>query len=101
METFSEDSLEDLTDEEVQNIIESINPEQLTDEQAEAIAEALSTAPDEVKESFEEEINVFGGQFDSYVPVGSAVPVGTRRVIVAASAAIAAAPAPTARRKGA
>jgi hypothetical protein len=35
----------------------------------------------------ESEINVFDGAIDTYVPLGSAVDVGTRRVVVAAATA--------------
>ncbi len=45
----------------------------------------MSDAPDEVKEQFEEQINIYGGQFDSYVPIGSVIPVGQRRTVVAVS----------------
>jgi len=36
-----------------------------------------------VRESFEEEINVFAGVFDDYVAVGSTIDVGTRRSVIA------------------
>lgn len=100
-ETFSESALEELTDEQVSELIDTIDPEQLTEEQAEALSAALSDAPDDVKQEFEAQINVFGGQFDSYVPTGSTISVGERRVVVAATAAVFAAPAatPSARRK--
>ena len=61
----------------------------LTDEEAEQIVEAVQGANEEVRESFETEINIFGaGNFDIYVPVGSAVDVGTRRVIIAATTVV-------------
>jgi hypothetical protein len=48
----------------------------------------------------ESEINVFQGAIDTYVPLGSSVPIGTRRVIIGASAlAIFSAPVPVSRRK--
>jgi hypothetical protein len=36
-----------------------------------------------VKESFEEEINVFAGVFDTYTAIGSSIDVGTRRSVIA------------------
>lgn len=96
---FSEAVLEDLSDEQVAELIDAIVPGELTDEQAVALSEALTNAPDDVKEEFESQIDVFGGQFDTYVPTGSTVSVGTRRVVVAAAAASFAMPTPTSSRK--
>ena len=49
----------------------------------------MKDASDEVKDAFEEEVNIFGNEnFDSYVPTGSAIDVGQRRVLVAAGAAM-------------
>lgn len=96
---FSEEVLNELSDDQVAELIDSIVPEALSDEQAAALSEALSNAPDSVKEEFEQQINVFGGQFDTYVPTGSKVSVGARRVIVAAAAASFATPVPTSSRK--
>jgi hypothetical protein len=58
--------------------------EALTETQLEELVVAVQSAPDEVRESFEEEIDIFGsGAVDSYVPLGSTVPVGTRRALIA------------------
>lgn len=51
-----------------------------------AIVKALDNAPEEVKEEFEAEINVFEGAFDDYTPTGSNVTVQQRRTIVAVTA---------------
>lgn len=96
---FSEAVLEELSDEQVVELIDAIVPDELTDEQAVALSEALTNAPDDVKEEFESQIDVFGGQFDTYVPTGSTVSVGARRVVVAAAAASFAMPTPTSSRK--
>jgi hypothetical protein len=85
-EVFSEENLESLSDEQITELISNIEDSDLTDEQAELLAEALTNAPDSVKEEFEEQINIFGGQFDSYVPTGSNISVGERRVLIAATA---------------
>jgi hypothetical protein len=80
------DKLEALTDEEVVALIDGIAEADLTDEQADAIAVALSDAPDDVKEEFESQVDVFSGQFDSYVALDSLISVGKRRVVIAATA---------------
>lgn len=96
-ELLSNEVLVELTDAQTEALISSIAEADLTDEQAEQIALTLSEAPDGVKEEFESQINVFDGQFDSYVPTGSNVSVGVRRVIVAATAVVFAMPTPTTR----
>jgi hypothetical protein len=96
---FSEEVLSELSDEQVTQLIDAIVPSELSDEQASALSEALTDAPDDVKEEFQDQINVFGGQFDNYVPTGSAVSVGARRAIVAATAVIFAMPAPVTRKQ--
>lgn len=92
---FSEDVLNELSDDQITQLIDAIDPSALSDDQAQALSEALTNAPTDVKQEFESQINVFGGQFDSYVPTGSVVSVGARRVIVAATAVVFAMPAPT------
>jgi len=90
------EQLTQLTPDEVDNLLADIERAELTDEQAQQIAVALSSAPESIKAAFEAEINVFGGQFDAYVPVGSTVDVGTRRTLVAATAATTVLPGPAA-----
>jgi len=78
-----------------EKVLESIDGEQAT----EIFDAAVQEAPTEVREAMESEINVFQGAIDTYVPLGSSVPIGTRRVIIGASAlAIFCAPVPTSRR---
>lgn len=66
---------------------------ELTQEEEAALVEAVTNAPEEVKNAFEETINVYGEGLDDYVPVGSSVDVGSRRTLLAASAALTAATA--------
>ena len=78
---------EEITIEEVESIVAAVDdlePETLT-----AIAEALSEAPPEVKAEFEDEVNIYDGAFDAYVPSGSNVTVAQRRTIVVVTAATA------------
>jgi ferritin-like protein len=101
LQDLTTDDLADLTDTQTKELIASIADTELTDEQAEQIAEALSDAPAEVKQQFEQTINVFSGQFDTYIPDGSTISVGARRAVVAVTAVsfLLPAPAPTTRRR--
>lgn len=79
----------EVTVEEVAALITDDDFEDLPDDAIRVVVNALNEADQEVKEEFEEEINVFEGDFDDYVPSGSAVDVETRRTVVAATAAVA------------
>lgn len=92
----------EVTVEVLDDLINNENFDNLDEETLEAVSEALSEAPTEVKEAFEAEVNVFGGSFDSYVPSGSRISVEDRRVVVAVTATVsaaAAAPAGGGRRR--
>lgn len=59
-------------------------------EPVQPLESALPPAPpadatEDVKRAFEEEVNVFAGGYDDYVPAGSTVTVAQRRTIVAAT----------------
>ena len=86
------------------SIIDEIQFDELTEEETAQVVAALNTASDAVKEHFEEEVNVYSGQFDEYQPSGSQITVGQRRVVVAVTVATSImAPAPVAgssRKKG-
>lgn len=88
----SVEALQELTPTQAEEVFDSVDVGELTDEQAEALVEAVQEAPEEVRAAFESEINIFGGKFDSYVPLGSTVNVKTRKVIVAASGVLFMAP---------
>jgi hypothetical protein len=76
-------------------VLESVNTTQATEvfgalvvpqisaENGLAIVVAVQEAPVEVKQSFEEKINVFAGVFDTYIPLDSSIDVGTRRSVIA------------------
>lgn len=59
-----------------------------------ALVDAVQQAPAAVRAAFEQEINVFDGATDSYIPLGSTVPVSTRRALVAVGAVLSAAAVP-------
>lgn len=92
--------LESITGDQATEIFDTLPIDEISDAEAVALVEAVQDAPEEVKEAFEGEINIFAaGNVDTYVPIGSEVPVGTRRVIIAATAVVvAAAPAPASRK---
>jgi hypothetical protein len=75
--------LAEITGEEATQIFEALVVEDLNEEQLTALVAAVQDAPTAVRKAFEESINVFGGAVDTYVPVGSTVPVGTRRALIA------------------
>lgn len=76
------------TVEEAAAIFEAVVEEKLTPEQGEAIVAAVQDAPAEVREQFEENVNVFAGVFDSYIMVGQTIPVSERRTLVAVSSTL-------------
>jgi len=77
--------LETLTVQEIEQVFEELVVEDLTDEQAEQLVEVLTDAPKKVKKAFENKVNVFSGLFNSYKMVGSTIPVGERRTLLAVS----------------
>jgi hypothetical protein len=75
--------LESIDGEQAVAVFAAIVVSEVSAESGAAISEALIAAPVEVKESFEEEINVFAGVFDTYEPLGSTINVGQRRSVIA------------------
>lgn len=84
--------IQNVTVEQAAVIFETLNDTPLTDEQIEAVTEALNDAPDEIKQEFEEQVNIFSNGFDNYVPLGSHISVKARRVLIASSALLSAVP---------
>ena len=72
-----------VTEQQAEQIFEQIAPEELSEAQAEAITEAVQNAPNKVKKAFENIINIFGSQFESYRALGSNIPVSQRRSLIA------------------
>ena len=71
-----------LTPDEATEVFEALDVEELSEQQLDALVVAVQEAPQEVREAFEEEINIFGGAVDTYVPIGSAIPVSQRRALI-------------------
>ena len=81
--------LESINGDQATEVFNAVVVAEVTEEAGAQIAEALIDAATEVKEAFEEEINVFAGVFDTYVALGSNIDVGDRRTVIAVGAAVA------------
>jgi uncharacterized protein (UPF0147 family) len=91
-----------ITGEQAQQLFDEIEPTQLSESMAAVIADALNDpeVPDEVREAFEESINIFSNDgFSTYVPTGSAVNVSVRRTIIAGTTILMALPSPVSTRR--
>ena len=84
--------IENAAEEFLEEVIED-NPdffEESSEEELEqvfiAAPEIFNAAPNEVKEEFEEEINIFAGGFEDYQAEDSTITVAERRVVVTATA---------------
>ena len=82
----SPEVLAEVTPQQAVTIFESLDVSNLDDTEKEAIIEAVQSAPLEVRQAFEETINIFSDDFGDYVPLGSTVPVDTRRTLIAVAA---------------
>jgi hypothetical protein len=87
-----------ITEEQAEQLFEQIKVEELTEEQLEKFTAAIQEAPTKIKKAFEKTIDIFGSQFEDYVPTGSSIPVKTRRTLIAVGALIAAMPSTRIRR---
>lgn len=86
-----------ITGEQAQELFQAIEPAQLSESMAAVISDAMNdpAVPDEVKEAFEETLNIFGNDgFATYVPLDSNVNVAVRRTIVAGTTILVALPSP-------
>jgi len=78
---------EQVTVEQISQIVESAAFDDLSAEQLTVLAEIISDAPDEVKDEFESAVNVFDDPaLSAYVPKGSVISVASRRVMIAVTA---------------
>ena len=81
----SERVLESIDGEQATEIFAAIELDGLTDAEGAEIVDAVQNANDDVRGAFEDELNVFEGQFDEYVALNSKIDVGERRTVVAVS----------------
>lgn len=84
--------LQELSSDEAVQVFDSLEVSELTDDQAEALIEAVQDASEEVRAAFEQEVNVFDNKFNSYVPLGSKISVGQRKALIAATGVLFMAP---------
>jgi hypothetical protein len=88
-----------ISGEQAEQLFDAVDESALTVEEQIDIVAAVQDAPTEVKEAFENQINIFGGEgFDDYVPVDSNVSVAVRRTIIVGTTILVAMPSPVARR---
>ena len=74
--------------EQAQEIFEALDVGALSDAQTEQLIAAVQDAPTEIREEFEDTIDIFGEGLDDYTPTGSNIPVGERRTLIAVTAGI-------------
>jgi hypothetical protein len=74
--------------EQAQQIFEALDVGALSDTQTEELIAAIESAPTEIREEFEDTIDIFGEGLDDYTPTGSNIPVGERRTLIAVTAGI-------------
>jgi hypothetical protein len=77
-----------ITQEQATQIFEALDVAELSDAQTEELIAAVQSAPTAIRESFESTIDIFKNALDTYVPVGSNIPVGERRTLIAITAGI-------------
>jgi hypothetical protein len=91
-----------ITGEQAQELFQAVEPAQLSESMAAVISDSMNdpSVPDEVKEAFEDTLNIFGNDgFSTYVPLGSNVNVAVRRTIVAGTTILMALPSPVPARR--
>lgn len=88
----NEEALQKLSSDQATEVFDALVVDDLSSDEAEALIEAVQDAPEEVRAAFESEVNVFDNKFNSYVPIGSNINVGQRKVLVAASGVLFMAP---------
>lgn len=92
-------TVNELTEDTAGELFAALDEDTLTPEEGAALAAAVQNAPVSIRALFEENVNIFAGATDSYIPLGSTVPVGTRRVIIITTGLLVAMPTATTRRK--
>lgn len=95
----SEKVLESVTAEQADEIFDAVDVGQITEAEGLQIVNAVQGAPKKVRASFEQQINTFDGKTDTYIPLGSVISIGVRRVIVVSTAFMIAVPPIPVRRR--
>ena len=92
-------TVDDLTEDTAEELFAALDEDTLTPAEGAALAAAVQNAPVSIRALFEDQVNIFAGATDSYIPLGSTVPVGTRRVIIITTGLLVAMPTATTRRR--
>ena len=77
-----QENISELTKEEAAQVFDSLDVTQLTNDELVALVAQVQSAPPEVRAAFEKSVDIFSGKTDTYVPLGSKIPVGQRRVLI-------------------
>jgi hypothetical protein len=80
------DVLDVIAESQAEEIFATIDVTSLDNTQLDALVKAVQFAPTQVRNAFESTINIFGDGLGDYVPLGSTVPVDTRRTLIAVAA---------------
>ena len=75
-----------LSSDQATQVFEALDVTELDNTQLEDLAEAVSDAPTEVKEAFEDSVDIFSDGLGTYVPVDSKIPVSERQTLIAIAA---------------
>jgi hypothetical protein len=75
-----------LSSDQATQVFEALDVTELDNTQLEDLAEAVSDAPTEVKEAFEDSVDIFSDGLGTYVPVDSKIPVSERVTLIAIAA---------------
>lgn len=92
-------TLDTLTADTAADLFAEIDEAALTPAEGAELVAAVQDAPTAIREAFEDEVDIFAGATDTYVPLGSTVPVATRRVIIITTGLLVAMPTATTRRR--
>lgn len=92
-------ALSSLPVEEAKQVFAELDVTELDNTEKQEIIAAVQEAPTEVRQAFEDKVDLFKAGFDDYVPLGSNIPIGTRRTLIAVTAGITLAAAGTRMRR--
>ncbi len=67
-------------------VFAALEVEELDEEQVAALVAAVQNAPTEIREAFEQEVDIYKSGLDTYIPVDSKIPVSQRRTLIAVTA---------------
>ena len=79
--------LEQATPEQLREVFGNLDTSTLDEATKTTISEAMQDAPEAARQVFEDEVDLYLSGFNSYTPLGSNVPIGTRRVLIATTVA--------------